>query len=288
LCMSRQLPLPKTSEAKHLEEGEPESNHPNPLNDVLCKRLAIVNVAFIGGRGARSGEWVLIDAGVPGSSGAILKVVSERFGGGSKPAAIILTHGHFDHVGVLKELAEEWDVPIYAHVLEHPYLNGTERYSKPDPKVGGGLMATMSPLYPRGPVDVKKWLQQLPEGGDVPVMPGWKWIHTPGHTRGHVSFWRESDRMLITGDAFITTNQESAYAVATQRLELHGPPMYYTADWDSARESVRKLAALEPEYVVTGHGRPMQGNQMRAALRLLAHDFDRIAMPDQGHYVKAA
>jgi len=94
--------------------------------------------------------------------------------------------------------------------------------------------------------------------------------------------------MLITGDAFITTNQESAYAVATQRLELHGPPMYYTADWDSARESVRKLAALEPEYVVTGHGRPMQGNQMRAALRLLAHDFDRIAMPDQGHYVKAA
>ena len=110
-------------------------------------------------------------------------------------------------------------------------------------------------------------------------MPGWELIHTPGHTPGHVSFWRESDRTLIVGDAFITTRQESAYAVITQEPEMHGPPNYYTPDWESARTSVQRLAALEPERVITGHGRPMQGAAMREALRTLARDFDRIARP---------
>ena len=110
-------------------------------------------------------------------------------------------------------------------------------------------------------------------------MPGWRAIHTPGHTPGHVALWRESDRTLLAGDAFITTRQESAYAVLTQKPEMHGPPRYYTPDWDAARESVRKLAALEPELVVTGHGPAMQGPEMRDALRQLAADFDRIARP---------
>jgi glyoxylase-like metal-dependent hydrolase (beta-lactamase superfamily II) len=65
-----------------------------------------------------------------------------------------LTHGHFDHVGPLETLAEEWDVPVYAHALEHCYLNGTESYPPPDSTVGGGLMSLLSPLYPRKPVDV--------------------------------------------------------------------------------------------------------------------------------------
>jgi glyoxylase-like metal-dependent hydrolase (beta-lactamase superfamily II) len=82
-----------------------------------------------------------------------------------------------------------------------------------------------------------------------------------------VSLWRTDDRTLIVGDAFITTKQESAYAVATQRPELHGPPMYFTPDWDTAGESVRRLAALEPELVITGHGRPLGGVEMRTALR---------------------
>jgi glyoxylase-like metal-dependent hydrolase (beta-lactamase superfamily II) len=77
----------------------------------------------------------------------------------------------------------------------------------------------------------------------------------------------------------MTTNQESAYTVATQEVELHGPPMYLTPDWDSARESVRKLARLEPELVVTGHGRALGGQEMRDALHLLAADFDQVARP---------
>ena len=87
------------------------------------------------------------------------------------------------------------------------------------------------------------------------------------------------------GDAFIATTQESAYAAATQRPELHGPPMYFTPDWDAAKASVEPLAALELAIVVTGHDRAMRGPEMRAALHALADDFDRVAVPDHGKYV---
>ena len=143
------------------------------------------------------------------------------------------------------------------------------------------MMSALSRFYPRGPVDVREWLRPLPDDGSVPEMPGWRWIHTPGHTRGHVSLWDEAGRTIIAGDAFVTTRQESAYAVAVQEPEIHGPPMSFTEDWVAAAESVRKLAALEPELVVTGHGRALQGAEMRSALHLLASDFERIAVPHQ-------
>lgn len=85
--------------------------------------------------------------------------------------------------------------------------------------------------------------------------------------------------MLIAGDAFITTKQESAYSAVTQAPEMHGPPMYFTPDWQRARESVQALAALAPETVVTGHGRAMRGPQMRTALTELARRFDDVAVP---------
>ena len=179
-----------------------------------------------------------------------------------------MTHGHFDHVSALEELAERWDAPIYAHELERPYLDGTAAYPPPDPTVGGGLMSLMSPLFPRGPVNVGGRLQTLPADGSVPFMPGWRWLHTPGHAPGHVSLWREADRTLIAGDAFITTAQESAYAAATQEAEMHGPPMYFTPDWASAKASVERLAALEPELAVTG---PRAGDARGRDARRAAH-----------------
>jgi glyoxylase-like metal-dependent hydrolase (beta-lactamase superfamily II) len=252
--------------------------------DLAYQRLMIVNVVYYGSPG---GPWVLIDAGVMGSTSALLGAAESRFGTGSRPAAIVLTHGHFDHVGALEELIERWDVPVYAHELEFPYLNGSASYPPPDPSVGGGLMSTLSRFYPRGPIDVGRHLRPLPADGTVPDMPGWQWIHAPGHTPGQVALWRGSDRTLIAADAFITTKQESAYAVMTQRPELHGPPMYYTQDWNQSRESVQRLAALEPERIVTGHGRAMQGAAMREALHALSRDFDRVAVPDQGRYVES-
>ncbi|MGE4047849.1 MAG: MBL fold metallo-hydrolase [Acetobacteraceae bacterium] len=254
-------------------------------SDLAYRRLAMVNVVFVGVPQAGPDAWVLVDAGLPGTAGRIAGSAAMRFGDAAQPAAILLTHGHFDHVGALVSLAERWNVPVYAHVLEHPYLNGTQSYPPPDDAVGGGVMTRLAPLYPRGPVDVSRWLRPLPEDGSIPVLPGWKWLHTPGYAPGHVSFWREADRSLIAGDAFITTAQESAYAVITQAPELHGPPMYFTPDWVAAAQSVRQLAALQPELVITGHGRAMHGQPMRAALDVLARDFERVAVPAHGRYV---
>jgi glyoxylase-like metal-dependent hydrolase (beta-lactamase superfamily II) len=250
--------------------------------DLAYKRMLFANVAFFGIPGSR--EWVLIDAGVPGMASRIKQAAKDRFGD-TPPQAVILTHAHFDHVGSLETLCREWDVPVFAHALECPYLDGSAAYPKADPGVGGGIMSLLSPLYPRGPINIKMRLRELPEDGTVPAMPGWRAVHTPGHSVGHVSLWRDTDRILIAGDAFITTNAESAYASALQEPEIHGPPQYFTHNWVAARASVKKLAIMEPEIVVSGHGRAMKGAAMRNALHRLASEFDTIAKPNHGAFI---
>jgi glyoxylase-like metal-dependent hydrolase (beta-lactamase superfamily II) len=247
--------------------------------DLAYRHLLIVNVVFFGPPGAGDRGWTLIDAGIPGSKEFIISAANERFGKDARPAAIVLTHGHFDHVGVLKELAEQWETPIYAHPRERPFLNGSESYPPPSPNVGGGLMARLSPFYPRGPINVDSHLVTLPVDGSVPTMPGWRWLSTPGHSPGHVSLWRERDRSLIAGDAFVTTHQESMYAALAEKPEVHGPPRYFTPDWAAAELSVKKLAELEPDLVITGHGPPMQGKELRHALHALAAHFRQVAVP---------
>lgn len=254
--------------------------------DVSYLQTLIVNVFFVGPPDAGDRGWTLVDAGLPGSAGAIERAAEARFGKGARPAAIIVTHGHFDHVGALRTLADRWDAPIYAHELELPYLDGRSAYPPPDPSVGGGMMAWSSPLYPRGPFDVGERLRPLPMDGAVPSLPEWRWLHTPGHTPGHVSFFRPHDRVLIVGDAFVTTKQESMLCALTQRQAMHGPPSYYTQDWVAARSSVQRLAALEPIVAATGHGIPMRGNLLRQELQHLAENFWHEAVPADGRYVR--
>lgn len=254
--------------------------------DVACLPLSIVNVYFVGETDAGDRSWVLVDAGLRISEHAITHAAAERFGHASRPAAIVLTHGHFDHVGSVRQLASQWDSPVFAHELELPYLTGRASYPPPDPTVGGGLMSLLSPLYPRGPIDLGDRVHPLPADGSVPGMPGWRWIHTPGHSPGHVSFYRDEDRTLIAGDAFVTVRQESAWAVLTQRQEVWCPPAYYTLDWQAARRSVEELAQLHPSAAGTGHGLPMFGERLRSGLEALALYFDRVAVPTQGRYVR--
>jgi glyoxylase-like metal-dependent hydrolase (beta-lactamase superfamily II) len=248
-------------------------------------RVGFVNLFLYGKAGSAGSPWVLIDAGLPGSASRINRAAAQWIGGLTPPSAIVLTHGHFDHVGALRSLAQVWDVPVYAHYLELPYLTGRSAYPPPDPTVGGGAMATLSRFYPRGPINLGSRVRALPEDGSVPGMPGWRWIHTPGHTPGHVALFREEDRTLIAGDAFVTTKQESAFAALTYRPEIHGPPAYFTPDWTASRRSVERLAALEPELVVTGHGPPLSGESMRRELHRLAREFERRAVPGYGRYV---
>jgi glyoxylase-like metal-dependent hydrolase (beta-lactamase superfamily II) len=250
--------------------------------NVAWMRCGIVNVAALGDRS----RWILVDTGLNGYATVIREAAEARFGSGSRPAGILLTHGHFDHVGSLEPLLEAWDVPVYAHELEFPNLSGRSSYPPPDPLVGGGVFAVLSRLYPRGPIDIGPRLVALPSDGSVPGAPGWHWVHTPGHTPGHVSLMRDEDRCLVSGDAVITTKQESMIAVLTQRPELHGPPAYYTQDWSSARESVRRIAALAPDIIVAGHGQPMSGPAMRERLYVLAEHFDAIERPRLGRYAR--
>ena len=260
---------------------------------VYLVRTVMANVAFITSPAVRSGtaavgrpRWVLVDAGLRGHADHIQRAAEECFGAGTRPECIVLTHGHFDHVGSLQALLERWPVPVYAHVLEMPHLTGRVDYPPPDPFAGGGMIAWSSRLLSRAATDVGPLLMALPQDRSVPGAPAWEWIHTPGHTVGHVSLFRRADRVLVAGDALTTTKQESLFAVATQRPEVHGPPAYFTIDWDAARESVRHLASLEPEVLATGHGVPLHGAMMRRALGDVALNFDRRERPTFGRYAR--
>ena len=250
--------------------------------DVYYHTIQIVNIALIGRPGS---SFVLIDAGMPHSADTIISLTEDRYGPDARPGAIILTHGHFDHVGALIELVEHWDVTVYAHELELPYLTGKKSYPEPDMTVEGGMVAKMSPIFPIEPINLGDRVDRLPSDGTVPHLPGFRWIHTPGHSSGHVSFFRDSDGVLIAGDAFVTVKQEYLYRVFTQEKEISGPPRYLTPDWHAAWESVKKLEALKPAAAVTGHGIPIQGEELSQNLEKLARDFDKIAIPDYGKYL---
>lgn len=253
------------------------------LPDLYQYTIQIVNIVLYGEPQMK--DFVLIDAGMPKSADEIISVVEERYGSKSRPKAIILTHGHFDHVGGIIELIERWDVPVYAHTLEIPFLSGKQNYPEPDPTVNNGLVAKMSPIFPNEAINLGGNLKVLPSDGSVPFMPGFRWIHTPGHSPGHISLFREKDKVLIAGDAFVTVKQESLYKVITQTKEISGPPQYFTTDWLAARASIEKLAILKPSVAITGHGLPMKGEELTSNLKKLVDDFEQIALPKQGKYL---
>ncbi|PJN89685.1 MBL fold metallo-hydrolase [Bacillus sp. mrc49] len=251
---------------------------------IYCLTVQIVNVIFLGL--PKRDEWVLVDAGMPRSAEVIKKTAEAIYGPNHPPAAIILTHGHFDHVSALIELMEHWEVPVYAHLKEMPYLTGQESYPEPDPSVEGGMVAKISWMFPNEGINLDEKVQPLPDDQSIPFLDGWKWIHTPGHTQGHISLFRESDRSLIAGDAFVNVRQDSLYKVFTQEREISGPPRYLTTDWESAKQSVSVLAALKPKAAVTGHGYPVDGEELDSGLSKLAREFDSLAKPDHGKYVE--
>lgn len=256
------------------------NNYEKVTDGVWRLRIAFVNIYMVE---VPENKWVLIDAGLQGFHGKILNMADDLFDG-KQPEAIILTHGHFDHIGTIHALLQKWKVPVYAHTMELPYLRGMSAYPPPDPLAGGGMMSWMSFVYPKDPIQlgdlVKPISKEIIEG----IMPGWIYIDTPGHSPGHISLFREANRLLIAGDAFVTTQQESVFSVITQKQIISGPPRYFTPDWQAAKTSVLILRDLGPEIAATGHGKPMVGEELKAGLNQLAMIFEEKAKPHYGHY----
>jgi glyoxylase-like metal-dependent hydrolase (beta-lactamase superfamily II) len=244
-------------------------------SDLAIIPMTIANAYLAGTREC----WVLIDAGIPGNEGRIQEAAVKRFGPGAKPQAILLTHGHFDHAGSASDLADFWRVPIYVHSLEFPYLTGKCHYPPLDP-TGTGFFSILSRFFPSSTVNLGSRLVSLNETGPAPHMPDWDVIYTPGHTPGHVAFFRRSDGALIAGDAVTTMNLDSLIGTLMRKPELCRPPKPATTNWQRTHESVRKLAELRPSLIAAGHGPPMRN--AAADLQRLADNFP---IPRQGRYV---
>lgn len=253
------------------------------LPDIYQYTNQIVNIQLVGQPNSK--DFVLIDTGMPYGANKILAAVENRFRKDARPGAIILTHGHFDHVGGVIDLVKQWKIPVYAHKLELPYLTGDKSYPLPDATVEGGMIAKVSPIFPNEPIDLGDNVIPLPDDGSIPHLPAFRWLHTPGHSPGHISIFRDSDRTLIAGDAFVTVKQEYLYKVLTQQQEISGPPRYLTTDWEAAKRSVTKLLQLQPKVAVTGHGLPLTGEHLQTSLQYLVENFEQIAKPDYGKFL---
>ena len=251
------------------------------MSKEIAPHVHVLPIAFVNAYTIHTPDdnWVLVDTGIkPGFSA--LKALEKQFG--KPPVAIVLTHGHFDHAGNALQLANDWDVKIYIGARERPYLDGEEAYPPFDPTVGGAL-AFLTRFFPHPEYDFGDRLQTIPENGELEFLPGWKVIETPGHSPGHISLWNDETKILIAGDALCTANFDKwpgAMLQIPQQLARSASPA--TPDWKSALESTHKLAELNPQIIGAGHGKPMNGDDVAAALRAFAAE---VSPPAHGRYV---
>lgn len=195
----------------------------------------------------------LVDAGLSLMTRGILRAVRNLDAGPLQ--RVLLTHGHPDHVGALKRIVAHSSVPVYAHRIEIPYMQGEAPYpgrKKSQASVPTGLV---NPLD-EGP------------DGNLQRMAGLKPYLTPGHSPGHVVYYHEQDRVLIGGDL---------------AMSKHGqvqPPMaMFTSDMDEAIRSLRILHQLDVQRLEICHADPIErpAEHMNAALLQL------IETPKTGH-----
>ena len=212
----------------------------------------------------RSGPaWAMVDCGWAGSAEPVRQAVEGIVGRGRTPDAILLTHIHPDHSGAAGVLARGWKVPVYVHDAEMPVAAGryVPGFSMPlDRWIIAPLLWSL-PSRARRRIeaagDITDVVRSLPKAGDVPGLPGWASIPTPGHTPGHVAYWRSRDGVLITGDAVVTVNLNSVGGILLAAPDLAGPPRYTTCDWKQSMDSVSRLAELGPRLIAPGHGQPL-------------------------------
>jgi hydroxyacylglutathione hydrolase len=191
-------------------------------------------------------EDVLIDAGTRQAETRIMHELEGR-----KLSAHALTHAHPDHQGASHAICERLQIPLWCgredvHAMETPGAISNSQ-------APGWLNGFQQRFWTGPPHPVARALN---EGDEV---AGFTVLEVPGHSPGHVAYWRESDRTLILGDVLNGMN------LLTGRRGLQEPPAVFTPDPARNRESVRRLAALEPALVCFGHGPPLRDPQALTA-----------------------
>jgi glyoxylase-like metal-dependent hydrolase (beta-lactamase superfamily II) len=223
-------------------------------------------------------SWNLVDAGWESDGPRIQAAVRSLLGDGIAPTAILLTHAHPDHDGSARELAGAWGCPVFAHAAEVPIATGDfaamERYAGPlDRWLILPLMRALGRRR-RETILARSSLagivQPLEPGGAIPGMEGWAWIGTPGHTPGHVAYFRARDGVLLAGDAILTLQVNTWPGLLRQRQGLSAPPWYTTWDRGAATSSIAEIASLEPTVLGGGHGMPLVGPGTAAAVHAFA------------------
>ncbi len=179
---------------------------------------------------------VLVDAGTRHARRRILRALD-----GHVPAAHALTHAHADHQGASAALCEQLGLELWCGAADSDAMaSGDLRPGVPlNPVTRAQLRWWAGPAHPVA--------RRLRDGDEV---GGFTVLETPGHSPGHVAFWREADRTLVAGDVLF------GQSPAGGRPGLHEPPRMFTPDPARNRDAIRRLAALKPAVVCFGHGPP--------------------------------
>jgi hydroxyacylglutathione hydrolase len=193
---------------------------------------------------------VLIDAGIRGSTARLEAALAPH-----KTRAHALTHVHSDHQGASHFICQKRNIPLWVHHKEAPMMEQGDialRHNAPD-----NVVTQLQRRFWAGPAhNVARGLQA---GDDI---NGFEVLETPGHAQGHISYWRESDRVLIIGDVLTNMN------IVSQKAGLHEPLSIFTLNAARNRQNIHFLAALEPKLVLFGHGKPLRDPE--ALLRFAA------------------
>ena len=181
---------------------------------------------------------VVVDAATRHAGRRILRQLEGR-----EVTAHALTHAHPDHQGASREICQKLGIPFWVGEADADAAETGDIMSRQPKHWLNTLIGKVWP-GPGHPVG-----RRLQEGDEV---AGFTVIHTPGHSAGHVCYWRESDRTLICGDVL------NGMHLLTGVPGLHEPVAIFTPDPALNRKSAKRLGELEPALVCFGHGPPMR------------------------------
>jgi glyoxylase-like metal-dependent hydrolase (beta-lactamase superfamily II) len=209
----------------------------------------------------------LVDAGLPSMWPMVLRALEEHGRNPDQVRALVLTHGHFDHVGLAARAQREWGVPVLVHpgdarLAAHPYRYSPQRNRFLYPFAHPRSLPLLVSMAAAGALNVKgvERVEPLATGTALPVPGRPVAVHTPGHTDGHCALHLPDRATVISGDALVTLDP---YTGRT------GPQIVASAatkDTRQALASLNALAATGAATVLPGHGQPWTGG-VEAAVR---------------------